>query len=69
MVAAPLTTGAIALVTADPGIAMGGRVRIVDLEPALMVPVQALWQQHTVSAVRDTLLTSAREATTVPTPP
>lgn len=58
MIAAPLTTGAVALVTADPGIAMSGRVRVIDLEPGLMVPVQALWQQHTVSAVRDTVLTS-----------
>ncbi|WP_374021482.1 LysR family transcriptional regulator [Mycobacterium sp. HNNTM2301] len=68
MVAAPLTTGAIALVTADPGTAMGGRVHIIDFEPALMVPVQALWQKHTMSAVRDTLLTSASTYTTVGTP-
>lgn len=56
MLAAPLTTGAIALVTADPGPAMGGRIHVVELEPALLVPVQALWQRHTVSAVRDALL-------------
>lgn len=56
MLAAPLTTGAIALVTADPGPAMGGRVQVVELEPSLLVPVQALWQRHTVSAVRDVLL-------------
>lgn len=56
MVAAPVTTGAIAMVTADPGLAMGGRVRILDLEPPLMVPAQAVWQRHTVSAVRDALL-------------
>ncbi|MBX7449041.1 hypothetical protein GR927_13675 [Mycolicibacterium sp. 3033] len=64
--AAPLTTGAIALVTNDVGGAIGGRVRIVDLEPALMVPVQALWQQHTISAVRDTLLVSSRSAEPAP---
>jgi DNA-binding transcriptional LysR family regulator len=56
-VAAPLTTGGIALVTAEPGYAMSGRVRIVELEPRLLVPVQALWQRHTVSDVRDALLT------------
>ncbi|WP_459952863.1 LysR substrate-binding domain-containing protein, partial [Mycobacterium avium] len=45
MVAAPVTTGAIALVTADLGTVMDGRVRIIDLQPTLMVPVQALWQR------------------------
>lgn len=55
-VAAPLTTGAIAFVTAAAGPAMGGRVMVVDLEPVLQVPVQALWQQHTSSAVRDALV-------------
>lgn len=56
MVAAPLTTGAIALVTADAGSAMQGRITVVDLEPPLLMPVQAIWQRHTVSAVRDALL-------------
>jgi hypothetical protein len=56
MVAAPLTTGAIALVTAETGPAMGGRVAVVELDPALLVPVQAIWQRHTVSEVRDVLI-------------
>lgn len=56
MVAAPLTTGAVALVTAPAGPAMDGRVSVIDLEPTLLVPVQAIWQRHTVSAVRDVLL-------------
>lgn len=56
MVAAPLTTGAVALVTAPAGPAMDGRVKVIDLEPPLLVPVQALWQRHTVSAVRDVLV-------------
>lgn len=56
MVAAPVTTGAIALVTADLGTVMDGRVRIIDLQPTLMVPVQALWQRHTVSPLRSALL-------------
>jgi len=56
MVAAPLTTGAIALATAEPGPAMGGRVTVLELDPPLLVPVQAIWQRHTVSEVRDALI-------------
>lgn len=56
-VAAPLTTGAIAFVTSAAGPAMDGRVQVIDVHPAIQVPVQALWQRHTVSAVRDTILT------------
>jgi LysR substrate binding domain len=56
MVAAPLTTGAIALVTAEPGPAMGGRVTVLELDPPLFVPVQAIWLRHTVSDVRDALI-------------
>lgn len=56
MVAAPLTTGAIALVTAEPGMTMGGRVRVIDVDPPLLMPVQALWQRHTLSEVRDRIL-------------
>ncbi|MCV7191742.1 LysR family transcriptional regulator [Mycolicibacterium brumae] len=56
MVTAPLTTGAAALVTAEPGPAVDGRVVVVELEPALLLPVQALWQRHTMSDIRDALL-------------
>ncbi len=56
MVTAPLTTGAVALVTAEPGPAVGGRVVVVELEPPLLLPVQALWQQHTACEVRAALL-------------
>ncbi|GAB3222847.1 LysR family transcriptional regulator [Mycolicibacterium hippocampi] len=56
-VAAPLTTGAIAFVTSAAGPAMDGRVQVIDVHPAIKVPVQALWQRHTVSAVRDKILT------------
>jgi hypothetical protein len=56
-VAAPLTTGAVAVVTEPAGPAMDGRVVLVELEPSLLVPVQALWQCHTVSPVRDLILT------------
>lgn len=55
-VAAPLTTGAIAFVTTPAGPAMGGRVTVIDLEPELLVGVQALWQRHTSSAVRDAIV-------------
>lgn len=58
--AAPLTTGAIAFVTVPTGPVMDGRVKVIDLRPPLLVPVQALWQRHTVSAVRDTLLSLGR---------
>ncbi|UXA16311.1 LysR family transcriptional regulator [Mycobacterium sp. SMC-4] len=55
-VAAPLTTGAVAFVTVSAGPAMDGRVQVIDLRPPLLVPVQALWQRHTASAVREVLL-------------
>ena len=55
-VAAPLTTGAVAFVTAPAGPAMDGRVSVVDLDPPLQVGIQALWQRHTASAVRDAIL-------------
>ncbi|KUI03014.1 LysR family transcriptional regulator [Mycobacterium sp. IS-3022] len=59
-VAAPLTTGAVGFVTAPAGPAMGGRVTVVDLVPVLHVPVQALWQRHTSSAVRDAVVTPGK---------
>lgn len=55
-VAAPLTTGAPTFVTTAPGPAMGGRVVVTELEPALLVGVEALWQRYTTSAVREALL-------------
>lgn len=55
-VAAPLTTGAIAFVTTQAGPAMSGRVAVIDLEPELLVGVQALWQRHTRSGVRDAIV-------------
>ena len=38
------------------GPVMGGRVTVVDLRPPLLVPVQAMWQRHTRSPIRDLLL-------------
>lgn len=59
-VAAPLTTGAAAFVTHPAGPAMDGRVSVIDLTPQLLVPVQALWQRHTQSPIRDLLLAQPR---------
>ncbi|MUL65233.1 LysR family transcriptional regulator [Mycobacterium sp. CBMA 234] len=56
-VAAPLTTGGAAFVTQPTGAVMDGRVTVVDLQPPLLVPVQAMWQRHTRSPIRDLLLT------------
>ena len=55
-IAAPLTTGAVAFVTHPVGPMMSGRVTVVDLRPPLLVPVQAMWQRHTRSPIRDLLL-------------
>ncbi|MEZ0054327.1 DNA-binding transcriptional LysR family regulator [Mycobacterium sp. MAA66] len=55
-VTAPLTTGTAAFVTHPAGAAMGGRVTVIDLRPPLLVPVQAMWQRHTQSSIRDLLL-------------
>lgn len=53
---AALTESAVAFVTAPPGPAVGGAVTVVDLAEPLLVPVQALWQPHTNSPVRDLIL-------------
>lgn len=55
-VAAPLTTGAVAFVTAPSGPAVDGRVAVVDLRPRLLVPVQAVWQQYTTDPVRELIM-------------
>lgn len=46
----------VALVTAPAGSALGGRVVVLDLSDAPMVPIQALWLPHTTSAARSALL-------------
>lgn len=55
-VAAPLTTGAVAFVTAPAGPAVDGRVTVVELRPRLLVPVQAVWQQYTADPVRELIM-------------
>ncbi|ART69392.1 LysR family transcriptional regulator [Mycobacterium dioxanotrophicus] len=62
-VAAPLTTGAVAFVTTPAGPAIAGRVAVIDLDPPLLVPIQALWQRHTASAVRDAILADEPHST------
>lgn len=53
---AAITEDAAAFVTAPPGPAVGGAVTVIDLDEPLLVPVQALWQPHTSSTVRDMIL-------------
>lgn len=54
--AAPLTDDAVAFVTAPPGPALGGAVRVIELDGPVLVPMQALWQPHTRSPVRELIL-------------
>ncbi|MBB3049210.1 DNA-binding transcriptional LysR family regulator [Prauserella isguenensis] len=51
-------TGGVAFVTAAPGPAAGGGVRVVELVPEARVPLHALWPQHTASDARDAFLAS-----------
>ncbi|MEZ0363453.1 LysR family transcriptional regulator [Mycobacterium sp. pUA109] len=53
---AALTEDAAAFVTAPPGPAAHGAVMVIDLDGPLLVPMQALWQPHTTSAVRDLIV-------------
>lgn len=53
---APITEDAAAFVTAPPGSAVGGAVTVIDLDGPLLVPMQALWQPHTTSTVREMIL-------------
>ncbi|MHA6798181.1 LysR family transcriptional regulator [Bounagaea algeriensis] len=55
-VTAVLGTDHVAFVTTPPGPAAGGRVRVLDLQPPIFVPLHALWAQHTTSHLRDTFL-------------
>ena len=55
-VTAVIATGHVAFVTAPAGPAAGGAAHVLDLEPAVLVPVHALWVPHTTCPSRDTLL-------------
>jgi DNA-binding transcriptional LysR family regulator len=55
-VATVLGTDGAALVTEAPGPAVGGAVRVVELEPETTVPVLASWRRDTRSVLRDVLV-------------
>lgn len=46
----------VAFVTAPAGPAMGGRVIVLELSDPPVVPIQAIWLPHTISAERNALL-------------
>ncbi|POM23144.1 HTH-type transcriptional regulator TdfR [Actinomadura rubteroloni] len=56
---AVIGTDAVAFVTLAPGPAADGRVRVLDLEPAVHAPLHALWPQHTTSPARTAFLDAA----------
>lgn len=58
-VTAVIGTDHLAFVTAAPGPAAGGHVRVIDLQPPTYVPLHALWPQHTTSEARDAFLATA----------
>lgn len=55
-VTAVIATNHVALVTAPPGPAAGGRTQVVELRPAVFAPLHALWPAHTTGDVRDAFL-------------
>lgn len=59
---APLTDHGVSFVTSAPGPAAGHAVQVLELQERVLVPVQALWQPHTASAVRDVILTPTSPA-------
>lgn len=58
-VTAVIDSDYVAFVTAPPGLAVGGQVRVVELQPPTFVPLHALWQRNTSSESRDTFLAAA----------
>ncbi|WP_243788296.1 LysR substrate-binding domain-containing protein [Saccharopolyspora gloriosae] len=55
-VTAVIGTDCVALVTAPPGPAAGGRTQVVELRPTLLAPLHALWPAHINHATRDAFL-------------
>ncbi|OBK34201.1 transcriptional regulator, partial [Mycobacterium sp. 1245111.1] len=55
---APLTDGGVSFVTSASGPA-GHAVQVLDIEDPVLVPVQALWQPHTASVIRDLILAAS----------
>ncbi|RBM10159.1 LysR family transcriptional regulator [Prauserella sp. PE36] len=56
---AVIGTDHVAFVTAPPGLAAGGRVRVLVLEPPSHVPLHALWPRHVGSETREAFLRAA----------
>ncbi|WP_040405541.1 LysR family transcriptional regulator [Amycolatopsis nigrescens] len=65
-VTAVLGNDCFALVTAPPGPAADGAVRVLDLRPAVFVPLQAMWLDSGGSEVRDAFLAAAKAAVAPP---
>ncbi|MFE0020182.1 LysR substrate-binding domain-containing protein [Amycolatopsis sp. NPDC059021] len=55
-VTAVLGTRHVAFVTARPGTAADGRVRVLAVRPSIHAPLHALWNPHTTSEIRDEFL-------------
>ncbi|GAA2793387.1 LysR substrate-binding domain-containing protein [Saccharopolyspora taberi] len=58
-VTAVLGTDQVAFVTASPGPAAGGQVRVLELHPPVFAPLHALWPHHTTCPARDAFLETA----------
>ena len=55
-VIAVLGTDGVALVTDEPGPAVGGSVQVIELEPAVTVPLLATWRSDTRILTRNILV-------------
>ena len=55
-VTAVLGSAAVAFVTDPPGVAAGGRVRVLELQPVISAALHAITAQHVVSPMRDLFL-------------
>lgn len=58
-----------AFVTDDPGNVYHRKVRVIEIANPPLVPVQAVWLPHSVSAIRTKLFAAVRESGVVSTPP
>lgn len=57
-----------AFVTDEPGDVYHGKVRVVEIADPPLVPVQAVWLPHSVSAIRTTLFEAIQRAAVVSAP-
>lgn len=56
-----------AFVTDDPGVVYRGKVRVIEIADPPLVPVQAVWLPHSVSAIRNRLFEAVQRAAVVST--